>query len=222
MSNIGKLGNPQQVQQLQQTEAPKQTKAETANVIANDPALIKDVHETKQKTTSLVGGAQPLSPPSVPQNQMTADLAEGAASFGSSLHHVGSRPMRSGDGLLVAFLKLQLLAGDQDNRAQNLSEMGRRTLRDSSHGEGGMSNVFYAAANRAGTEGLGSALSSEAEMMNARNALLALLSGDRPDQEGRAEASVEADRHRNEIAKLVLDLVDRHNDTKVASAPVRL
>ena len=222
MSNIGRLGNPQQVQQLQQSETPQKTQNATSSVAVNDPAPIKDVHETQKKTNNLVGGAQPLSPPAVPHNQMTEDLVEGAASFGATLHDVGSRPMRSGDGLLVAFLKLQLLAGGEDNRAQNLSDMGRRTLRDSAHGEGGMANVFYAAANRAGTEGLGSALSMEAEMMNARNSLLALLSGERPDQEGRAEAVAEVDKHRNEIAKLVLDLVDRHMSTKAASAAVRL
>lgn len=222
MSNIGRLSNSQQVQQLQQTEALQQTRPQTSSVVANEPALIRDVHETKAKTNTLVGGAQPLSPPSVPQNQMTEDLVAGAASFGVTLQDVGSRPMRTGDGLLVAFLKLQMLADNDDNRAQALRDIGLRTLRDSAHGEGGWSNVLYTAASRAGTEGLSSALNSEAELMNARNALFALLSGDRPDQAGRAEALADMDRHRNEIAKLVLDMIDRQVETKVASAPVRL
>lgn len=188
-----------QAQQTQEAEA----------VRKSSKVEVQDVSESVVATPSTQVEGTVVTPPTTKSESFTSEQVSGATSFGNTLGGLGAIPYAN-EGLLLAFLKLQLLDGNLDNTSQNLLNLGKLTLRGLAHNDEGVLGLIATNQIRAGTEGLNVALRAADALKQMRNELVALLAGIRPDVKGRAEAFAEVDKIRNEVARLVLDVAQKH------------
>ncbi|MFC1609936.1 hypothetical protein ACFL6C_03175 [Myxococcota bacterium] len=187
----------------------------------------QEVSETRVPTTAIKDATQPsatsqakevastLPPPGIPLESFSAAQVAGADSFANNLRTIVPSGSTSND-VTLAFLKLQLLEETNDQMAKNLLNTGKLTLRNVTHGDEG---VMGALTNqvRAGTEGLNAALKTTDQLQQQRNQLIALLAGIRPDVELRADSLVDVDKLRNQIADLVMELIDKYVEANEGS-----
>ncbi len=177
----------------------------------NRRAIAPDPRRAEVQRAAVMPPSPPLSP----------ELVDGALAFSADLTALNDGiALRSGDGLIVAFLRLQMLDQTQKQQDDLTSDLLRRDMRTTAH-EGATTamNVFFSQNRRAGTEAL---LRDAEDKTQAKNALLALLSGDKPDQKGRRNAIQEIDEKRQEVAQLVLNVIDKHLATNAAMRPISI
>jgi hypothetical protein len=80
---------------------------------------------------------------------------------------------------------------------------------------GAISSDFYSGLGatttiRAGTPGYQTMLRVKDEQKQIQNSIIAILSETRHDKKKRREVMVEVDKKRNDVARLVLQLIDKH------------
>lgn len=206
--------------------SPAQQQARVSNSPATDQASVtrtaslakeQSIDDTLSKGPGRPPADTGLRPPKPPDIRLSADMVGGASAFSASLEAIDrSIDRRSDEGLLLAFMRLQMLDNSVQQRDGLVSDLLRRDMRSSAHnGATNVMNVFFSVSQRAGTEAL---LRTAAEESKEKNDLAELLAGNRPDQEGKRTALEEIDQNRLEVAKLVLEVVDRHLATKANTA----
>ncbi|MBI5508117.1 MAG: hypothetical protein HY903_05135 [Deltaproteobacteria bacterium] len=121
--------------------------------------------------------------------------------------------------------RLKALGDDPDKKAENEAQVEREAAAlteaaplaeqaDNLYSRAAALESSYATglgttnAIRAGTIGLQALLKNEEAQVEIANNITALLAGQRPDQRRLHEAWKEVDQQRNDVAKLVLDLID--------------